>query len=86
MLLPEWLFLAPLQAFDAIEYFCGMAHVSRCLRNAGHAVASLDIILGDPKPGKQNAMDILTDAGMAFLGGAIQYHEGSYGGFGWAQS
>ncbi|CAE7402665.1 unnamed protein product [Symbiodinium sp. CCMP2592] len=35
------------------------------LRFAGHAVGSFDIKLGNPPPGKQNAMDLLSDAGMA---------------------
>ena len=57
-----------LEAFDALEFFCGSGNVSRMLRFAGHAVGSFDIKLGNPAPGKQNAMDLLTDAGMACFG------------------
>ncbi|CAE7676048.1 hypothetical protein AK812_SmicGene11497 [Symbiodinium microadriaticum] len=57
-----------LEAFDALEFFSGAGNVSRMLRFAGHAVGSFDIKLGNPAPGKQNAMDLLTDAGMAFFG------------------
>ena len=56
------------KAFDALEFFSGAGNVSRMLRFAGHAVGSFDIKLGNPAPGKQNAMDLLTDAGMAFFG------------------
>lgn len=30
-------------------------------------MAALDVMYGDPKPDKQNAMDLLSDAGFAFL-------------------
>lgn len=37
------------------------------MKAKGYSVASLDIMYGDPKPEKQNAMDLLSDAGFAFL-------------------
>ena len=55
------------EAYSFIEYFAGTASCSRAIRSAGHHVASLDILYWDTKPGKQNAMDILTPSGMGFL-------------------
>ncbi|CAJ1435264.1 unnamed protein product [Effrenium voratum] len=51
------------EAYSCIELFCGRAWVSRMMRLAGHSVASFDIELGRPQPGKQNDMDLTSDAG-----------------------
>ena len=37
------------------------------MRAGGHCTASLDIRLGEARPGKQNAYDLLSDPGFAFL-------------------
>ena len=57
----------PCQKYDFVELFAGQAWVSRCMKAKGYSVAALDIVFGDPKPGKQDAMDLLSDAGFAFL-------------------
>ena len=67
-------FVSVSQAFDALEFFCGAGNVSRCLKYAGHSVGSFDIKLGTPLPGKQNAMDLLSDAGMASFGFTQSMH------------
>ncbi|CAJ1429806.1 unnamed protein product [Effrenium voratum] len=51
------------EVYSFIELFGGTAWVSRCMKSAGHAVASFDILYGHPKPNKQDCMDLLTDAG-----------------------
>ena len=38
--------------------------MSRAIRAADYDVASLDIMYGLPKPGKQNVMDIMSPSGM----------------------
>lgn len=55
------------QVYSFIELFGGTAWVSRCMKSAGHAVASFDILYGHPKPNKQDCMDLLTDAGFTLL-------------------
>lgn len=55
------------QAYSFIELFCGEAWVSKVMRAGGHCTASLDIRLGEALPGKQNAYDLLSDPGFAFL-------------------
>ena len=57
----------PGQKYDFVELFAGQAWVSRCMKAKGYSVAALDVMYGDPEPGKQNAMDLLSDAGFAFL-------------------
>lgn len=57
----------PAQKFDVVELFAGKAWVSRCMKQCGQSVASFDIDFGEPLPGKQNAMDLLSDAGFALL-------------------
>lgn len=57
----------PGQKYDFVELFAGEAWVSRCMKAKGYSVAALDVMYGDPKPDKQNAMDLLSDAGFAFL-------------------
>lgn len=58
---------APAQKYDFVEMFAGQAWVSRCMKARGFSVAALDINFGCPRPGKQNAMDLLSDAGFASL-------------------
>ena len=55
------------QVYQCIEYFCGTAMVSKCMLLAEHPTASLDVNLGHPLPGKQNAMDLTTPSGVAFF-------------------
>ena len=55
------------QAYSFVELFCGEAWVSKVMRAGGHCTASLDIRLGEACPGKQNAYDLLSDPGFAFL-------------------
>lgn len=43
------------------------------MRTGGHATASLDILKGDPKPGKQDCMNLLSDSGFALLASNIQW-------------
>lgn len=62
------LYWSPLaQKFEVVELFAGKAWVSRCMKQCGQSVASFDIDFGEPRPGKQNAMDLLSDAGFAPL-------------------
>lgn len=37
------------------------------MKNAGHSVASLDVLYGDAPEGKQDCMDLLSDAGFSIL-------------------
>ena len=62
--------LAPLQPqeFRFIEVFSGDGWVSKCMKAHGIPTASFDIRLGEPKEGKQDAMDLLSDAGFSFFG------------------
>lgn len=55
------------EAYSFVELFCGEGWVSKVMRAGGHGVASLDIRLGEGKPGKENAFDLLTDSGFTFL-------------------
>ena len=55
------------QAYGFLEVFSGDGWVSKCMRANGIPTASFDIRLGHPKPGKLDAMDILTDAGFSFF-------------------
>ena len=55
------------QSYGFLEFFCGEAWVSTVMRGHGVPTASFDINPWAPKPGKQNAMDLLTPAGFAFL-------------------
>ena len=68
------------QEYDGIEVFAGAAMLSRCLRNAGMTVGSLEIdFWKDYANARQlprgigNPIHLLTSAGMAFLG-FITYH------------
>ena len=55
------------QSYGFLEFFCGEAWVSTVMRGNGVPTASFDINLGNPRSGKQNAMDLLTPAGFSFL-------------------
>lgn len=55
----------PAQKYDFIELFAGQAWVSRCVKHRGYSVAALDIAYGEPLEGKQDAMNLLSDAGFA---------------------
>lgn len=56
------------QAYGFIEVFSGVGWASKMMRANGIATASFDITYGDPKEGKQDAMDILSDAGFSLFG------------------
>ena len=58
---------APAQKYDFVEIFAGEAWVSRCMKASGFSVAALDINYGSPRPGKQDAFDLLSDAGFSSL-------------------
>ncbi|CAK9003435.1 unnamed protein product [Durusdinium trenchii] len=51
------------ESIEFIEVFSGDGWVSKCMKANGIATVSFDIRLGDPLPGKQDAMDLLSDAG-----------------------
>ena len=55
------------QAYGFLDFFCGQAWVSTVMRSTGVPTAQFDISLGNPKPGKQDAMDLLTPSGFSFL-------------------
>lgn len=56
------------EVYQSTELFCGTAWVTKCMARAGLRTASLDVNMGSPCPGKQNAYDIMTPAGMAYFG------------------
>ncbi|CAE7564454.1 unnamed protein product, partial [Symbiodinium sp. KB8] len=53
------------QVFGFIEFFAGLGNCSRCYKLAGVPTASLDILYNRAPEGKDNYMDILSNAGMA---------------------
>lgn len=55
-----------LEAYGFIEVFSGKGFVSKHMRVNGIPTAAFDLELGKPLPGKQDAMDILSDSGFAF--------------------
>jgi len=57
------------KAYGCIEVFAGAGWVTKVMRANGVATASFDIQLGNPLPGKQDAMDMLTDPGFSPFGG-----------------
>lgn len=65
-MLPADLLMA--KAYSFCEFFAGTASCSRAIKAAQYPTAALDILYFDPPDGKQNYMDILTPAGMGFLG------------------
>lgn len=52
------------QVYGFVEFYAGVGACSLCSRLAGIPTASLDITYHKAKSGKQNYMDILSDAGM----------------------
>ena len=56
------------EVYQSTELFCGTAWVTKCMTRAGLRTAALDVKMGSPPPGKQNAYDIMTPAGMASFG------------------
>ena len=56
------------EAYESTELFCGTAWVTKCMSRAGLRTAALDVNMGSPPPGNQNAYDIMTPAGMASFG------------------
>ena len=72
------------QVYDAVEVFCGVASLSRCLQLGGYDTASLDIGLWNPwmqkrlcskkrlgKKCKRNPLNLLCPAGFGFPGCAF---------------
>ncbi|CAL1157992.1 unnamed protein product [Cladocopium goreaui] len=72
------------QVYDAVEVFCGVASLSRCLQLGGYDTASLDIGLWNPwmqkrlcskkrlgKKCKRNPLNLLCPAGFGLLLSAI---------------
>ncbi|CAL1131372.1 unnamed protein product [Cladocopium goreaui] len=53
------------EAYGFLEFFCGQAWVSTVMRASGVPTAQFDISLGNPKQGKQDAMDLLTPSGFS---------------------
>ena len=61
------------KAYGCIEVFAGVGWITKVMRANGVATASFDIELGQKIPGKQDAMDMLTDPGFApFVGKKCQ--------------
>ena len=56
-----------LEAYGCLELFSGTGWVTKQFKAEGIPTASFDILLGDAVPGKQNAMNLLSDAGFACL-------------------
>jgi hypothetical protein len=59
--------ISDLQAYGFLELFSGRGWASKIMKANGIPSASFDILLGEPIEGKQDAMNILSDAGFAFL-------------------
>lgn len=57
----------PGQAYSFLELFSGKGWVTKLMKVNGIASASFDISYGEPVPGKQDAMDLLSDAGFALF-------------------
>ena len=55
-------------SFSFVEVFAGQAEVTRMFRFANLPAARLDLLYMDAEPGKQNPMNLLSDAGMGKLG------------------
>lgn len=58
------------EAYEAVELFCGTAWFSRCMKGCGHPTASMDILLKDNIRGDLhggNGMDMTSPAGFAQL-------------------
>ena len=53
------------QPYSWVEFFAGRGEATRMFRLAGHQSARLDILDMTAKPGKENPMDLCSDAGMA---------------------
>lgn len=65
------------QKFDYTEFFAGAGWVNRCMKGCGLNTAAFDINYGpNPRPGKQDYMDLLSDAGFALLFTNDQFHVG----------
>lgn len=57
--------------FAFVEMFAGQAEATRMFRSAKFTSARLDVKYMDGDPEHQNPMDLLTDSGMATLGGVF---------------
>ena len=71
------------QVYGFIEFYAGLGNCSRVHKLAGIPTASLDIMYSTADPGKQNYMDILSNAGMAPLGLMFSGLGASVGDFRW---
>ena len=54
--------------FSFVEVFAGQAEITRMFRYANLPAIRLDLAYMQPEPGRQNPMDLLSDAGMGNLG------------------
>ena len=54
--------------FSFVEVFAGQAEITRMFRYANLPATRLDLEYMQPEPGRQNPMDLLSDAGMGNLG------------------
>ena len=55
--------------FTWIEFFAGEAQATQMFQYSGHDTARLDILYMTSSDGKQNPMNLCSDAGMGWLGG-----------------
>jgi len=60
-----------LQAYGFLEIFSGAGWVTKCMKANGVASAAFDVTYGSDfyMEGKQDAMNILSDAGFSFFVG-----------------
>lgn len=56
------------QAYDYVEFFAGRGWVTECMAASGRTTAKFDILLGNPQPQKQDAMDLTSPSGFWFPG------------------
>ena len=56
------------QIYDYMEIFSGRGWVRRAMASSGKTTAAFDILLGEPRPDKQDAMDLTTPSGFWLLG------------------
>ena len=63
-LFPSFPFVSS-EAYGFIEIFSGAGWVSKQMKADGIPTATFDVMLGQPLPNKQDAMDILSDSGFA---------------------
>ena len=55
------------KTFDLVEAFAGKAEVTRMFREGKFRAAKMDLLYMNPEPGRDNPMDLTTDAGFVNL-------------------